>query len=190
MVVGDHEINYNNSDSDSRNDIVERIQGSHRRDVTPGRLLTTTMNKPATTVSTLLQFTGTGIWGHYFEHVSAFVPDGQDASCRDKLYVKLSLDNIDLIIPGLHGYWSHTVQCWRYDYLPDNVTQPHQSYHTWMAPQRVRAATIEQQHLHYRSYLHQRATAALGGSTCLLVEQQQPPQACLGMRIRQADKAA
>ena len=156
---------------------VTRIVGRHRRDIVPGDL-----NHNTPVAKQELVFGGTGIWGHYFEPVSDFSPG--DRSCEDKLYVTLTLDDIYLIIPGLHGYWDQAVRCWRYDYLPEYISRPHLSYFTWIAPQRERAAAIVKKQFHFRPYLLQRVTAILKPDCDL------HSNPCLGLHIRHADKAA
>ena len=159
---------------------VTHIQGRHHwRDVTPGAPSFDTAN---TMMKQKFEFAGTGIWGHYFEPVSDFVPG--DTSCEDKPYVTMGIDNIYLVIPGLHGYSNDlSVRCWRYDYLPEYISKPHQSLHTWLAPQRARAAGIVHKYFRPRAYLQHRASQINPGCS----KEHNP---CLGLHIRHADKAA
>lgn len=154
---------------------VTSVKGRSRRDVTPGPL-----NQTQRITQEQLQFAGTGIWGHYFEPVSTFVPG--DRSCENKLYATIGLDDIYLIIPGLHGYADNAVRCWRYDYLPEYVSKPHQSLHSWLAPQRERAARVVQLYFRFRPYLRQRADMA--NPDCSI------NHPCLGIHVRHSDKAA
>jgi Glycolipid 2-alpha-mannosyltransferase len=158
--------------------LIPRVQGRHWRDIVPGPLNTTAIEE---TSQQQLNVTGTGIWGHYFEPVSAFVPG--DRSCEEKLYATIGIEDIYLVIPGLHGYADIAVRCWRYDFLPDYVAQPHRSLHVWIAPQRERAARIVQKYFRFRPYLLQRAQKVNPGCSM-------DHHPCLGLHIRHSDKAA
>ena len=174
---------------------VHRRHG-HKRDYTPG--------PPPVLVghnSSLSQlphrdftFSGTGVWEHYFEPISDYVPG--DVSCRDKAYVTMDLY---LITPGLHGYDpALATRCWRYDYLPDYITQPHLSYHEWWEPQRVRAHRVVSQYFRFRPHLTQAVTQRInpycqqqghnnredGGN------RETAKVWCLGIHVRHSDKAA
>jgi hypothetical protein len=153
---------------------VTRIQSKWSpRDQRPGMLILNT-----NTLATTLQFTGTGIWNHYFLPVSDFVPG--DTSCRNKTYATMDLY---LITPGLHGYSNHATRAWRYEYLPDSIRRPHVPFHTWMTPNRVRGHAIMSKYIHFRPYLHKRAHAANPNCSA-------PNNACLGLHVRHSDKAA
>ena len=145
----------------------------HYRDAVPGPMLLSPPPIPQT-----LTFHGTGIWRHYFEPVSDFVPG--DTSCSNQLYVTLPLY---LITPGLHGYADYATRCWRYEYLPEYLSQPHVPLHNWLEPQRMRAHAVVQKYIRFRPYLHERARQV--NPTCTL-----PNNACLGLHIRHSDKAA
>lgn len=142
-------------------------QGPHRRHIVPGPPVV----KP--TPTTTLTIPGDGIWQHYFHPVSdAFHP-----SCATNItYVTTPLDQIHLVIPGLHGFAG--IRCWRYDYLPTYITRPHQSWTRWIASSRQRAAPLVARYLRPRAHLTERAAA--------LVQ----PGATLGLHIRHSDKAA
>jgi len=86
-----------------RNATVYHMRGGHWRDAAPGPLDSTQRVS-----SRLYRFEGSGIWTHYFEPVSDFVPG--DRSCEKKLYVTLGMR---LITPGLHGYSAVAIRCWR-----------------------------------------------------------------------------
>ena len=158
--------------------LVPYIHGKHWRDKVPGSL-----NETAVRLTTLqqIQLTGTGIWGHYFEPVSSFVPG--DTSCENKLYVTIGVDDMYLVIPGLHGYATTSVRCWRYDFLPDYVSQPHLSMFRWLTPQRQRAANIVQKYFRFRPYLLHRAQTM--NPNCSMNK-----NPCLGLHIRHSDKSA
>ena len=153
--------------------LIERPNG-HWRDVIPGPL-----NISMPIQQQKLVFTGTGVWEHYFEPISDFVPG--DRSCEPKLYVTLSLK---LITPGIHGFVSWAPKCWRYHYLPDYVTKPHIPIAEWLEPQRVMGAETVQKYLRLKPYLHQAAQHVNPG--CRMTKE----ASCLGLHIRHSDKAA
>jgi hypothetical protein len=155
-----------------RNATYHHRPRGHRRDYTPGP---PDPNAPVHKQS--LYFEGTGVWEHYFEPISDFVPG--DRSCQDKLYVTMDLY---LITPGLHGYAEYAPRCWRYKYMPDYMTKPHLGITEWLEPQRKRASEVVQRYVNPRAYL--KATAAKANPGCSL----QAP--CLGLHIRHSDKAA
>jgi Glycolipid 2-alpha-mannosyltransferase len=158
--------------------LVPYQRGIHWKDIVPGPLNETAV---AATTKQQLSFTGTGIWGHYFEPVSTFVPG--DQSCEEKLYVTMGFEDIYLVIPGLHGYADISVRCWRYDFLPDYVSQPHRSFHSWITPQRERAARIVENYFRFRPYL-------LHGSQKVNPGCSIDHHPCLGIHIRHSDKSA
>jgi Glycolipid 2-alpha-mannosyltransferase len=158
--------------------LVPYQRGIHWKDIVPGPLNETAV---AATTKQQLNFTGTGIWGHYFEPVSSFVPG--DRSCEEKVYVTMGFKDIYLVIPGLHGYADISVRCWRYDFLPDYVSQPHRSFHSWITPQRERAARIVKKYFRFRPYLKHRARKV--NPDCSIGH-----QPCLGIHIRHSDKSA
>lgn len=148
---------------------ISKVQGLHWRDVTPGapdwdHLL------PSTTI----QLKGSGIWNLYFEPVSNF--DRNHPDCQKLPYVTMDEANIGLIIPGLHGLSKDAIRCWRYDYLPEYVRRPHQSYHKWIARSRQRAHSILE---HYQIQLKD-----------YLLRQTVDTKGCLGLHVRHSDKAA
>ena len=158
--------------------LVPYVHGRHWRDIVPGPLNETAIRH---TTQQQIELSGTGIWGHYFEPISSFVPG--DVSCENKLYVTIGEDDMYLVIPGLHGYATASVRCWRYDFLPDYVSQPHRSMHTWLTPQRQRAARIVEKYFRFRPYLLQRAQAM--NPNCSMKS-----NPCLGLHIRHSDKSA
>lgn len=155
-----------------RNATYWHRRGGHRRDYVPGPL-----NQSQPLQSETLHFSGTGVWEHYFEPVSDFVPG--DISCTKKLYVTMDLY---LITPGLHGYADYAPRCWRYKYLPDYVTKPHLGISEWLLPQRQSASRVVQQYIEPRQYLQQ--AARLVNPNCSLTAP------CLGIHVRHSDKAA
>ena len=155
-----------------RNATYVHRKGGHRRDYTPGP-----PDPQAVLQKERLHFAGTGVWEHYFEPVSDFVPG--DRSCEDKLYVTMDLY---LITPGLHGYAEYAPRCWRYKYLPDYISKPHLGLTEWLEPQRQAAHAIVQKYIHPRKHL--RLAAETVNPDCSL------DQPCLGLHIRHSDKAS
>lgn len=151
----------------ARNATYVRRIGGHRKDFSPG--------PPDASQSYPIQqltLMGTGVWEHYFEPISDYIPG--DTSCRT--YVTMDLF---LITPGLHGFTNYAPRCWRYHYLPDYVTQPHMPLQEWIAPQRATAARVVQQYIRFRAPIRQAA-----------VRVNPPASRLLGMHIRHSDKAA
>ncbi|GAX12478.1 alpha 1,2-mannosyltransferase [Fistulifera solaris] len=151
----------------ARNATYVRRPGGHMKDFSPG--------PPDASHSVLmhqLNLTGTGVWEHYFEPISDYIPG--DTSCHT--YVTMDLF---LITPGLHGFTDYAPRCWRYHYLPDYVTQLYMPFHEWIAPQRATAARVVQQYIRLRAPI--RHAAALVNP---------PASALLGLHIRHSDKAA
>jgi len=157
-----------------RNATYYRRPGGHRRDATPGPL---DEHQPVVRAESL-HFDGTGVWEHYFEPVSDFVPG--DRSCTSKLYVTMDLY---LITPGLHGYADYAPRCWRYKYQPDYITKVHLGMTEWLEPQRQTANRVIQNYIHPRPYL--KAAAAKANPDCSLSS-----NPCLGLHIRHSDKAS
>jgi hypothetical protein len=147
-----------------------RRYGGLRRDFTPGP------PDPNTPVkSEVLHFAGTGVWEHYFEPISDFVPG--DTSCAQKLYVTM---DIYLITPGLHRYAEYAPRCWRYNDTPDYINKPHLGLTEWLEPQRKAAYAVTQKYFKPRSYL--KAAATRINPDCSL------KNPCLGLHIRHSDK--
>jgi hypothetical protein len=155
-----------------RNATYFRRPGGHRRDATPGPPNASLPIKQQT-----MYFDGTGVWEHYFEPISDFIPG--DRSCESKLYVTMDLY---LITPGLHGYADYAPRCWRYKFLPDYIAKPHLSVTEWLEPQRKTANAVIQKYIHPRNHLKEAANKA--NPNCSL---QNP---CLGLHIRHSDKAS
>lgn len=155
-----------------RNATYYRRPGGHRRDSTPGP---PDMRKPLKRET--MHFAGTGVWEHYFEPVSDFVPG--DRSCASKMYVTMDLY---LITPGLHGYADYAPRCWRYKYMPDYIAKPHLGITEWLEPQRKTAFAVTQKYIHPRPYL--KIAAAKVNPDCSL------SNPCLGLHIRHSDKAS
>ncbi|CAB9521584.1 Glycolipid 2-alpha-mannosyltransferase [Seminavis robusta] len=120
---------------------------------------------------------GTGVWQHYFEPISDFIPG--DKSCEDKPVVQMDLF---LITPGIHGFAEWAPRCWRYSYAPDYMTLPHIPLHEWLEPQRIIANNVVQKYIHFRPDILQAAQQA--NPWCSL------SNPCLGLHVRQSDKAA
>jgi hypothetical protein len=159
-----------------RNATWVRRRNGHIKDAQPGPLVsddTSVLRRED------LRFAGTGVWEHYFEPVSDYVPG--DRSCENKPYVTL---NLFLITPGLHGFAEWAPKCWRYKYLPDYITKPHIPVTEWLEPQRAIAHRVVQQYIRLRPELR-----ALSVNTdCSSVGYKN--SSCLGLHIRHSDKAA
>lgn len=162
-----------------RNATYYRRRGGHHRDATPGP-----PDAALPVAQQTLQFPGTGVWEHYFEPVSDFVPG--DTSCATKLYVTMDLY---LITPGLHGYADYAPRCWRYQYMPDYVTKPHLGLAEWLAPQRQAANAVVRRYIRPRPYL-QAAAARVNPDCGLLLSSSNHHHPCLGLHIRHSDKAS
>jgi Glycolipid 2-alpha-mannosyltransferase len=147
-------------------------QGGHWRDQYPGPL-----DETIPTSLTDYHFAGTGVWEHYFEPVSDFVPG--DTSCAKKLYVTLDLF---LITPGIHGFAPWAPRCWRYHYLPEYITHPHEPLQDWLAPSRLQGHTALSKYIRFKPYLLDAAQRV--NPKCSLASP------CLGLHIRHSDKAA
>lgn len=144
----------------------------HWRDQHPGPLDST---QPVH--KTDFHFEGTGVWEHYFEPLSDFIPG--DRSCESKLYTTLDLK---LITPGIHGFSDWAPRCWRYEYLPDYITKPHIPLTEWLEPQRQIGYETVQKYIRFRPYMQQAASKA--NPDC------GPQNPCLGLHIRHSDKSA
>jgi hypothetical protein len=151
---------------------IHRRDG-HWRDTYPGP-----PNETAPVIQRTQHFAGTGVWEHYFEPISDYMPG--DKSCESKLYVTMDLY---LITPGIHGFASWAPRCWKYKYLPDYISQPHIPITEWLAPQRRLGHAAAVKYIRFRPYLQRAAYRA--NPDCRI-----PDQACLGIHIRHSDKAA
>jgi hypothetical protein len=117
------------------------------------------------------EFTGTGIWEHYFEPVSDFSPG--DPSCVDKPYVKFEYVHV---MPGLHSHSPWMTHPWRY-WMPEHIQQPDLSFDDWFKAPRKHAAVTTNRYIRFNAEMEQRAACALPN-----------PKNSLGMHIRHGDK--
>ncbi|GKY97725.1 hypothetical protein MPSEU_000730700 [Mayamaea pseudoterrestris] len=154
-----------------RNATYVRRPGGHWRDAWPGPL------DDGPTHQATLHFEGTGVWEHYFEPVSDFVPG--DDSCHSKLYVTLDLY---LITPGIHAFAPWATSCWRYKYLHDYITKPHIPINEWLEPRRIIGHETLNKYIRFKPYMSEAAQKVNPGCS-----RNNP---CLGMHIRHSDKAA
>lgn len=145
----------------------------HWRDHVPGKPV-----KVGPVVPTEFYLEGTGVWEQYFEPISDFRPG--DPSCESKQLVQMEEF---LITPGIHGFAEWAPRCWRYQYAPDYMTEPHIPLHEWLEPQRIVANRVVKEYIHFRPDIQEAAESANPG--CSL-----PGFPCLGLHIRQSDKAA
>ncbi|KAL3918245.1 MAG: hypothetical protein SGILL_004329, partial [Bacillariaceae sp.] len=121
-------------------------------------------------------FEGNGVWQSYFQPISDFVPG--DKSCEHKPLVTMDLY---LVTPGIHGFAPWAPKCWRYHYLPDYITKPHQPINEWLKPQRHAAHDVAKRYIRFLPHIQERAEHV--NPECTL------RNACLGIHIRQSDKA-
>jgi hypothetical protein len=154
-----------------KNATYVRRPGGHWRDAWPGPL------DDSPTRRATLHFDGTGVWEHYFEPASDFVPG--DKSCQDKLYATLDLY---LITPGIHAFAPWATSCWRYKYLHDYITKPHIPINEWLEPRRVIGHDTLRKYIRFKPYLTEAAQQVNPGCS--------QKNSCLGMHIRHSDKAA
>ena len=146
-------------------------RGGHFRDRIPG--------PPSVVISQEVQvrhFPGTGVWSHYFQPVSDFVPG--DKSCEALPYVTLDLKQIT---PGIHGFAPWAPRCWRYEYLPDYVSQPHIPLHEWLEPHLKLGAQVVERYIRLKPDIWQVVNRVNPGCSI--------DSPCLGMHIRHSDKA-
>jgi len=155
-----------------RNATYVHRPGGHMKDQTPG-----SPDSSLPLESKQLQFDGTGVWGHYFEPVSDYVPG--DTSCTSKPYVTMDMF---LITPGIHGFAEWAPRCWRYQYQPDYMTKPHMPLAEWLEPQRRKAHSVINRYIKVRSELRDAAERVNPGCSSKFP--------CLGLHIRHSDKAA
>ncbi|KAL3934656.1 MAG: hypothetical protein SGARI_003297, partial [Bacillariaceae sp.] len=114
---------------------------------------------------------GTGVWRHYFEPVSDFVPG--DESCKDKPLVRFHDDHI---VPGIHSYapWApRAVKHTDAQYL----VRDDLSLDDWFAPQRLHASEIVQRYIRFNPMMERRAKCSFPDT-----------EFSLGMHIRHGDK--
>lgn len=145
----------------------------HWRDRVPGPPTNVTKVAPKK-----IHLGGTGVWNNYFQPISDFQPG--DTSCESKPLVQM---DFFLITPGIHGFAEWAPRCWRYQYAPDYMTKPHIPLHEWLEPQRILANRVVNKYIKLRPEILQ--TAERVNPDCSL-----PHHPCLGLHIRQSDKAA
>ena len=134
----------------------------------------------------LFSMTGDGVWEHYFEPVSDFVPSSSlslSSSCATKPLITM---DIWLITPGLHIYAPWTPRMWRYDVLPDYMQQRHLTLREWVTPQRIHAHTVTQKYIRIKQPLWDMADKMLlAGATTTATG---TARHCIGLHIRWSDK--
>ena len=145
----------------------------HWRDRVPGPPA-----KVGPVTQTEFHLEGNGVWNSYFEPISDFRPG--DTSCESKPLVQMEMF---LITPGIHGFAEWAPRCWRYQYAPDYMTKPHIPLHEWLEPQRILASSVVNKYIKFRPDILQAAHRV--NPNCSL-----PNHPCLGLHIRQSDKAA
>lgn len=96
---------------------------------------------------------GDGIWNHFFDPVSDFVPG--DESCTGKPLVSL---DTKMIKPGIHAFAPWSIRPWRNDDVPDDIWNPNNvSLSSWMEPMRAKAHDLTQKYIKFRPHLLRRA---------------------------------
>lgn len=139
----------------------------------PGRPYNHTALHPKT-----FRLDGTGVWEHYFEPVSDFVPG--DRSCQNKPLV--TLDDVQ-ILPGLHTLAPWMPHAWRQG-SPPYLEQSHVSFREWMAPQRVNSSELVQRYIDMTLPLQHRAACAHPNHH----NKRNQDHVSLGVHIRHGDK--
>ena len=114
---------------------------------------------------------GTGVWEHYFEPLSDFVPG--DPSCRDKPIVTM---NYLLVVHGIHSQAPWSPRPWRY-WMPKYMEQPDVPLQQWLDAQRRPAVFTTRRYIRFNEEMEQRAACA-----------HPHPKNSLGLHIRAADK--
>ena len=123
-----------------------------------------------------LYLPGTGIWDHYLEPVTDFVPG--DTSCQNKPLVSLTPEQVD---PGLNALSPTSVKAWRYDDVPDIIWKPENiSLRDWKEPQRRRANKIINKYYRFRPFIEERVHEVNP------ITPDSPP--CLAVHLRGSDK--
>ena len=144
----------------------------HRKDVRPGPPI----GDPKNFNQTDFHFDGDGVWNHYFEPVSDFVPG--DKSCENKPLVTMTLKQVT---PGVHGF-SGAPRAWRYHYLKDYITKPHIPLNDWLAPQRHLGHNLTSRYIQFVPQMREKAENV--NPNCSI------ENSCLGIHIRHSDKSA
>jgi hypothetical protein len=114
---------------------------------------------------------GTGVWTHYFEPVSDFVPG--DPSCTNKPLVKF---DVLQVVPGLHSQTPFSPHAWRY-WMPDHMQRLDLWLQDWLVGQRINASYPVRRYIRFNAHIQQRAACAHPN-----------PENSLGMHIRHGDK--
>jgi hypothetical protein len=134
-------------------------------------------------VPKLFQFSGDGVWEHYFEPVSDFDP--HVSNCSDKPLVTMDIWSIT---PGLHIYAPWTPRMWRYSVLPDYMQQRHLTLREWLTPQRIKAHAMVQKYISVKPSLWNLARQVLDQNTIPTNVSRRRHQHCVGIHIRWSDK--
>jgi hypothetical protein len=121
--------------------------------------------------SKVFRVKGTGVWRHYFEPVSDFVP--ADESCRGKPLVRFSDEHI---VPGIHSYAPWAPRAVRHTDAPYLVRED-LALDDWFRPQRMHASEIVQRYIRFNPVMEHRAKCSFPD-----------PEFSLGMHIRHGDK--
>ena len=114
---------------------------------------------------------GTGVWLHYFEPPTDFVPG--DESCKDKPLIKFENEHI---VPGIHEYAPWSPRAWRHTDAP-YIVRDDLTWDDWFAPQRLHASETVTRYIRFNPMMERRAVCSLPD-----------PEYSLGMHIRHGDK--
>jgi len=112
--------------------------------------------------------TGTGVWDHYFEPVSAF-----DFSCPDKPLLRMHYYHLT---PGMLVYCPWSVRSWPYDGIAPHLA-PKTTLQDWYQPMRQRGSEIVHKYFRFLPNIRQAAEKIVKDPSCL------------AMHIRYSDKA-
>jgi hypothetical protein len=119
---------------------------------------------------------GDGIWTHYFQQVSDFIPG--DRSCERKLVVSLTRD---FVVPGIYSYAPWAIRAWRNDDVPDEIWKPENvTLKEWMRPMRMKACQLIRKYFKFHPRLQKRANE--------VNPMNDTSRPCMAVHLRNSDK--
>lgn len=119
---------------------------------------------------------GDGIWTHYFQQVSDFVPG--DRSCASKPMLSLSTE---MVMPGLYSWAPWALRAWRNDDVPDDIWKPgNVTLKAWMEPQRQKGTELVNKYFKFHPRLQARADEVNP------IDETSLP--CMAVHLRNSDK--
>ena len=119
---------------------------------------------------------GDGIWTHYFQQVSDFIPG--DQSCKGKPIYSMTQN---LVSPGISAFAPWTIRAWRNDDVPDDIWKPENvTLKEWMRPMRERAHQLIRKYFKFHPMLQKRADEVnpVNGTSL----------PCMAVHLRNSDK--